>query len=89
VRRMVGRVRILWSFKGGVDDSDDDVYLYKNYNERVSQNLYSIRVHTDQPKTHNYGRLGKGAGSRYTRQVGKSWHKWRRGPERGFRSIFN
>jgi hypothetical protein len=29
---------------------DDDVYLYKNYNERVSQNLYSIRFHTDQAK---------------------------------------
>jgi hypothetical protein len=26
----------------------------KNYNERVSQNLYSIRFHTDQPKRHKY-----------------------------------
>jgi hypothetical protein len=35
-------------------DDDDDVYLYKNYNERVSQNLYSIRFHTDQPKRYKY-----------------------------------
>jgi hypothetical protein len=34
------------------DDDDDDVYLNKNYNERVSQNLYSIRFHIDKPKRH-------------------------------------
>jgi hypothetical protein len=33
---------------------DDDVYLYRNYNERESQNLYPIRFHTDQPKRHKY-----------------------------------
>jgi hypothetical protein len=32
----------------------DDVYRYKNYNEKVSQNLYSIRFHTEQPKRHKY-----------------------------------
>jgi hypothetical protein len=26
----------------------------KNYNERLSQNLYSIRFHTDQPRMHKY-----------------------------------
>jgi hypothetical protein len=29
-------------------------YLFKNYNEKVSQNLYSIRFHTDQPERHEY-----------------------------------
>jgi hypothetical protein len=36
------------------NDDDDDDYLYKNYKERVSQNLYSINFHTDQPKRHKY-----------------------------------
>jgi hypothetical protein len=37
-----------------VKDDGDDVNLHKNYNERVSQNLYSKHFHTDQPKRHKY-----------------------------------
>jgi hypothetical protein len=33
-------------------DSDDDVYLHKHHNERMSQNLYFVHFHTDQPKRH-------------------------------------
>jgi hypothetical protein len=38
-------------------DNDDHDYSYKNYNERVSQNLYSTRFHTDQPKRQKYKKI--------------------------------
>jgi hypothetical protein len=33
------------------------MFTYINYNERVSQNLYSIRFYIDQPKRHKYNKL--------------------------------
>jgi hypothetical protein len=33
------------------------MFTYKNYNERVSQNLYSIHFHTDQPKRYKYKKI--------------------------------
>jgi hypothetical protein len=33
------------------------IFTYINYNEKVSQNLYSIRFHTDQPKRHKYKKI--------------------------------
>jgi hypothetical protein len=39
------------------DDDDDDVYLYKAYDKRVLENLFSICFHTDQPKRHKYRKI--------------------------------
>jgi hypothetical protein len=33
------------------------MFPYVNYNERVSQNLYTIRFHTDQPKRRKYKKI--------------------------------
>jgi hypothetical protein len=35
------------------------IFTYTSYNERVSQNLHSVRFHTDQPKRHKYKKISK------------------------------